>query len=139
MFGNEVRNNNQAKEFVFHKIPTVIYFSIWVVVICLNGTVNVWDLNVGNNFLLYLTGGGIGTLLVVRGIRYIAKDSIVIRTFSIGTLPILALHWVLFRFLVRFNFSFIDPLLLSMIVLLLLYYPIKLADKYFPLSLGKRK
>lgn len=107
------------------------------------GPVNMFRCDTGNNFFLFLVVSYMLSYLLIRLFQLVfSKESIVVQAISNGTLLILCVHQTVIIIIkvleIKSGVSF-HPLLMPFIVLILLYMPIKLCDRYVPILIGKRK
>ena len=123
-----------------------VYYLIFLTLIPIlgmhiNGNVDVYSFNMGNSvilFFLFSILSSIGWISLFKCVLNISSKFT--NTIAVGSLLIVAYH----KFFLRIVFSSIDDniifqLIIPLIVILLLYYPIKITQKYIPFLLGHRK
>ncbi|WP_163271618.1 acyltransferase family protein [Dysgonomonas sp. 511] len=93
--------------------------------------------------LLYYPAAFIGCILVICVCLLLNnKQNKMIITLSSGTILILALHPVLYKIFAKFGqmpHSALPNIVVSILITILLYYPIVIVQKYIPVLIGRRK
>ena len=151
----------QYKQFVFrflyelHLGKKSLFLMLFFLLFCfyvlsyLQGIVSIYDTVFGNYPLLFYPVAFLGIVIVLLFSNQI-RSNYYFEVFSKGTIVIMGLHgaiypyiMLVYRVLVRHWLS--DPLnllceiVLSIIILLLLYYPIIWLQKYLPFFIGNRR
>lgn len=93
----------------------------------------------GGYMIEYYAFGIMGSLFVILGCKLLLfKRSDIVVLFANGSIMILAIHRLLITWFAM-NDSILYRIILSALILLLLYYPIKFCSKYVPILIGNRK
>ena len=115
-----------------------------------NGKVNIWDGCYGNNFLLYILWGLLGTLLVIRIADIIKVHDSILSVFSDGALFVICMHMRISEYLLiafsKINiitltgdYNVLQKVLVTFLTFTLSYPIIKFLLCFFPESLGKKR
>lgn len=131
---------------MFTVVLFLVTFVIQMKIYDINGIIDMFYNKYGTNILFYylISVNGI-VMLISFCILFNAFKSFIVEQYSNGTLLILGLHGILLNMIylfVKHSFNIINPniifsLAVSLGIMLLLYYPIVIASKYFPFLLGK--
>ena len=123
-----------------------IYYLIFLIIIPIlgmhiNGNIDVYSFNMGNSvilFLLFSILSSIGWISLFKcALNIYCKFT---ETIAVGSLLIVAFHKFFLRIVFpSFENNILFQLIIPLIVILLLYYPIKITQKYVPFLLGHRK
>ena len=123
-------------------LPCVICIIIVYVVRWENGAPWMYDNRYGENLILFLIGGNVGTLAVFMVSYYLQNTQLnIISIISKGTIIILGFQKLLIRIFKHFPTPFDDDLVkyIFAFVILLLFIPIiQLSERYCPILLGYR-
>lgn len=125
-------------------LGVMTFFSVF------NEKVNIWDGCYGNNFLMYILGGLLGTLLVIKVSSMVKVPDSILSVYSAGALFIICMHMRISQYLfVAFskinvitlsnNYDVLQKVLLTCLTFVLSYPIIKFLLCFFPESLGKKR
>ena len=121
------------------KIGMMVFFAIYIILVLLNGGVDIWIYRFGNNYLLFYVCALVASILLFNTCKMLKSNKIA-ETFSKGTFLILGLHSIIIEICDKvFDILNLPHLCVisSLAVMLLCYYPIRLALRYCPVILGK--
>lgn len=130
---------------------SLILIAITFISLCIgnfiNGKVDIHTCNFGKYLILFYVDAFIGCAMVVSLCKLLDNMEFnFIKRMSSGTLVILAFHTsliILFNYVYFHVFAFYPnipvKIVMSIIIMLLLYYPIILIQKYCPILIGNRK
>lgn len=127
-------------------VPAVLFFgSILVALVLVNGKVEIYAGNYGNNIFVYLFAGCIGTLCVLILSTLSLIPAPILKNLSEGAILILCLHTTLadymFILIGKLGLSYMDSVYMKIVLIFAIYcmcYPsIIFCKKYIPLMLGK--
>ena len=118
-----------------------MFFLVYVALVMLNGETEIWRYIFGANYALFYVRALTASILLFNLCKNLKTNKIV-ETFSKGTLLIMGLHSPIIEVCGKIFdvLGMSNPYLCwvsSIIVMLLCYYPIRLALKYCPVVLGK--
>lgn len=109
-----------------------------------NGYVWMYRCGYGNNYMLFLLGGIIGTIFIIFIAKYLNRFQFRwVTDISMGSILILGFHYQLidlFTYLlkrVELSRNLLIDIVLSILIMALFIPVIRLTSKYFPLLLGK--
>ena len=125
--------------FTINKVGMLILFVIYVFLVLFNGDVDMWIHRFGDNYILFYVCALVASILLFNACK-ILKSSKYAETFSKGTFLILGLHSIIIEICDKvFDILNLPHLCVisSLVVMLLCYYPIRLALRYCPVILGK--
>lgn len=128
---------------------SIISFLLVCFIASKNGRIDVSTVNYGNNIFLFYLGAYCGILFILC-IVYLFQFPTIIDVFSKNTIIILAFHTIIIRLLllpVKILFrNFSDnkvniffAIIISLICVLLHYFPISIINRFFPWVIGKKK
>lgn len=115
-----------------------------------NEKVNIWDGCYGNNFLMYILWGLLGTLLVIRVSSMMKVPDSILSVYSAGALFIICMHMRISQYLfVAFSkiniitlsddYNVLQKVLVTCLTFALSYPIIKFLLRFFPESLGQKR
>lgn len=117
----------------------VVLLIVYSVLVPINGTVEIWAYIFGRSYVLFYLCALVASIFLFNLCKKLTNNKIV-ETFSKGTFLILGLHSPILDILNKVYDLLSLPhlsVISSLIVLLLCYYPIKIALRYCPSLLGK--
>ena len=146
--GSLLKNNSKIKNLFLTEghYATKLIFSISCLIVYITGTqhigfVSIWSNDYGGNVPLFYANAFSATFLLCIICTYLKRFQIV-ELYSVGTLLILGCHYMII-ILARQPIHILNietpflPWILGTAIMLLCYFPIKLALKYCPILLGK--
>lgn len=135
--------NSSYKQLVF----VIISFIVLLFLCSIQGRVDIHACNFGNYPILYYPQTLIGSFMIIMFSMLFNKiENKFIKNISSGTLIILAFHphmpyWI-YRITNHFypiQINLTNNIIISVLIILILYYPILFVKKYFPVLIGNRK
>jgi hypothetical protein len=122
--------------------PYYICLIILPVLACkINGTIDVYSFNVGKSVIMFYVFSllsSYGWICMFKS--FLNLNSQIINTIVTGSLIIVAFHKFFLRLIFdSINDNLVFQLVIPLLVMLILYYPIKFIQKYVPFLIGNRK
>ena len=147
LFGTILKQINFKNVHLNNTLLSIITFittTTLVVIVMINGKVDLYDGYLGNSVLGYYAGGIIGTILIISLSSILVNLSLIpsfIINISNGTLVIMGLHTMIVPFLdsiTRHRELFHnDGIFKALIAILLIYFPMKFIENRMPFLIGK--
>lgn len=154
--GFHVRNNNLLDKIKDSRYLQLFLFLISFVFLVVSnniqGRIDVYKCVLGTYPLLFYVNAFVGSFMVIMFCKMLNNlESKFVKTISSGTIVILGLHIFLNIYISKivsklghmiytdFSLNLFVIILMSITVVLILYYPILFLQKYFPFFIGNRK
>lgn len=150
VFGNFINRNKIYFSKIMPQKKTWTYLLLFFILLTLTlfvsfvqGGTSIYSRQFGQHPLLYYIGAIIGIFMIISVCKLIKDICCFLSIIASGTIIIMALHGTFYIYL-NFVFPFshlvlIKPIVLSLCVTLLMYYPIKFLQHYFPTYIGIKK
>lgn len=132
-------------QFRLRYIIIIFFIAISIITFILNGRINISNLYFGKNVLLFYISGVSGPLYLILFLRSLPQRRIkFVEYISRGTITIVGLNLLIINFIDKLNinnYEYFDyqSLFLSIVVLIILLFPIGLIERRFPFLIGRNK
>lgn len=134
-----ILKKHRERLFSVSKWVLAMILAAFVLTVLINGAVDIWDYHFGKHYLLFFFAAVAASLVLFNLCKTWSHNRLV-ETFSHGTLLILGLHSPIIEIsnnifdVLHFPYSCLAS---SVIVMVVCYYPIRIALRYCPAILGK--
>jgi fucose 4-O-acetylase-like acetyltransferase len=137
---------NMKKSFMLFFLAIIGYI-ILIVIVPINGRVDINGFGYGNNILLFYIIGMVGIISTILFSQIYIKKIKIIEIMANGTMIIMAFHGVIASIILRIiglrsEDIIINPLIASIVSLITVFvfiYPTIIVKKYFPILIGGHK